>query len=382
MQLPQPVSVQTVQRRDLRITVQAIGTITALNTAVVRAQVSGVLQSLHFKEGEQVAQGQQLAQIDPRSFEASLRQAEGTLARDQAQLDNARMDLARYRELLRQDAVAKQQLDTQEALVRQLDGTVRADQGAMQNARLQLSYTRVTAPISGRVGLKQADLGNIVQTSDANGIVSITQTRPIALLFAVPSEHLAALSAQLNAHKALTVEAWERGGGKKPLAVGTVATMDNAIDTSTDTIKVKALFPNQDDALFPNQSVNVVLELGQLPQALAVPQAAVLRGAQGFYVYVVGADGTVHVRNVQPGPSDGGWTGVQGALQPGERVVVDGTDRLREGAKVEVVAPATSPATPSALQPGNATTGKGHRRTQSMASSGSTSGQRNATSAP
>ena len=359
MQLPQPVSVQTVQRRDLRITVQAIGTITALNTAVVRAQVSGVLQSLHFKEGEQVTQGQQLAQIDPRSFEASLRQAEGTLARDQAQLDNARMDLVRYRELLRQDAIAKQQLDTQEALVRQLDGTVRADQGAMQNARLQLSYTRVTAPISGRVGLKQADLGNIVQTSDANGIVSITQTRPIALLFAVPSEHLAALSAQLNAHKALTVEAWERGGGKKPLAVGTVATMDNAIDTSTDTIKVKALFPNQDDALFPNQSVNVVLELGQLPQALAVPQAAVLRGAQGFYVYVVGADGTVHVRNVQPGPSDGGWTGVQGALQPGERVVVDGTDRLREGAKVEVVAAASSPAAPSGTPTGSTVAGSG-----------------------
>lgn len=380
MQMPQPVSVQTVQRRDLRVTVQAIGTITALNTAVVRAQVSGVLQSLHFKEGAQVTQGQQLAQIDPRSFEASLRQAEGTLARDQAQLDNARMDLARYRELLRQDAVAKQQLDTQEALVRQLDGTVRADQGAVQNARLQLSYTRVTAPISGRAGLKQADLGNIVQTSDANGIVSITQTRPIALIFAVPSAHLTALSTPLSAHKALTVEAWERGGGTKPLAVGTVATMDNAIDPSTDTIKVKALFPNQDDALFPNQSVNVVLELGRLPQALAVPQAAVLRGAQGFYVYMVGADGTVHVRGVQPGPSDGGWTAVQGALQPGERVVVDGTDRLREGAKVEVVAAASSSATPSGALPGSAGAGRGHHRMPGTAPGAS--GPRTAASAP
>jgi membrane fusion protein, multidrug efflux system len=333
----QPVSVQRVRRQDLRVMVGAIGTITASNTATVHAQVSGVLQALNFKEGQQVKSGQVLAQIDPRAFQAALGQAEGTLARDKAQLDNARVDLVRYRDLFAKDAVAKQTLDTQEALVRQLEGTVKGDQAAVDSARLQLSYTRVTAPITGRAGLKQADLGNVVQTGDTNGIVTITQTRPIALVFSVPAANLPQISAKLRDNEPLPVEAWDRSGSAR-LAVGRVATIDNAIDVTTDTIKLKALFDNTDDALYPNQSVSVRLQLDTLEGSVAVPQAAVLRGAQGFYVYVVNADSTVSTRVVKTGAVDGDWMAVDGALHPGETVVIDGVDRLREGAKVEVIA--------------------------------------------
>jgi multidrug efflux system membrane fusion protein len=332
----QPVSVQTVRRRDLRVMANAIGTINASNTATVHAQVSGVLQQLAFKEGQQVTAGQLLAQIDPRAFQAALGQAEGTLARDKAQLDNARVDLARYRELLAKDAIATQQVDTQEALVRQLEGTVKADQATVDSARLQLSYTRVTAPIAGRVGLKQVDLGNVVQPTDANGVVTITQTRPIALIFSVPAAQLAQVSAKLRANEPLPVEAWDRNGSTR-LAVGRVATADNAIDVTTDTIKLKALFDNNDDALYPNQAVSVQLQLDVLRDALVVPSAAVLRGAQGFYVYVVGGDSSVSSRTIKTGPVDGDWMAVEGALQPGDKVVIDGVDRLRDGAKVEVI---------------------------------------------
>ncbi len=334
---PQPVSVQAARQQDIRVSVNAIGSILASNTAVVHAQVSGPLLSLHFQEGQQVRVGQLIAEIDPRPFQASLSQAEGGLARDKAQLDNARIDLARYRDLLAKDAIAKQQIDTQEALVHQLEGTVKADQGTVDSARLQLSYTRVSAPISGRVGLKQVDLGNIVQTGDVNGVVSITQTRPIALVFAVPAAHVPLISTRLRNKQALSVEAWSRDGTRQ-LATGRVASIDNAIDSSTDTIKVKALFGNSDDTLFPNQSVSVRLQLDTLSKVLAVPSAAVLRGAQGFYLYVVNADNSVSTRVVKPGAVDGDWMAVEGALKPGEKVVIDGVDRLRDGAKVEVIA--------------------------------------------
>ena len=295
----QPVSVQVARRQDIRVSVNAIGSIAASNTAIVHAQVSGVLQSLQFKEGQQVRAGQLLAQIDPRAFQATLAQAEGALARDKAQLDGARVDLARYRDLMAKDAIPRQQLDTQAALVAQLEGAVKADQGNVDSARLQLSHTRVTAPIAGRVGLKQVDLGNVVQPGDANGLVVITQTRPIALVFAVPAAHVPQLTRNLRAGETIPVEAWDRGG-KTQLAVGRVETVDNAIDPSTDTIKVKALFPNADDALFPNQAVSVTLHLATLTDVLAVPQAAVLRGSQGFYVYVVNADNSVTTRVVKP----------------------------------------------------------------------------------
>ena len=334
----QPVSVQKARLQDVRVVVTAIGTITASNTATVRPQVSGVLKAIQFKEGQQVKAGHALAQIDPRAFQASLGQAEGTLARDKASLDNARIDLARYRDLVAKDAAPKQQLDTQDALVRQLEGTLKSDSATADAARLQLSYTRVLAPIPGRVGLKQADLGNVVAPSDTNGIVTITQTRPIALTFAVPSANLPLISAKLRARQALTVEAWDRSGTTR-LAEGRVETTDNAIDTSTDTIKLKAIFANADDALFPNQSVTVRLQLDTLVDTLTVPQAAVLRGAQGFYVYVVNPDdNSVSTRIVKPGVIDGDAMAVAGALKPGETVVIDGVDRLREGAKVEIIA--------------------------------------------
>ncbi len=332
----QPVSVQAAKMQDIQVTVNAIGSITASNTAVVHAQVNGILQSINFREGQQVNAGQLLASIDPRAVQATLVQAEGALARDTAQLENARMDLVRYRDLMAKDAIAKQQLDTQQALVRQLEGTVKVDQGAVAGAQLQLSYTRVLAPISGRVGLKQVDLGNVVQPADPAGIVSITQTRPVSLVFAVPAAQVPLISARLRANQTLGVEAWDRSGVKQ-LAIGKVATIDNAIDASTDTIKVKALFANTDDSLFPNQSVSVRLQLDTKKNALTVAQAAVLRGAQGFYVYVVNQDGTVSTRVIRPGVVDKGWMAIEGNVKAGESVVIDGVDRLRDGTKVEVI---------------------------------------------
>jgi multidrug efflux system membrane fusion protein len=361
----QPVSVDTVRRQDLRVSVSAIGIMAASNTAVVRTQVAGVLQKLSFQEGQQVQAGQLLAQIDPRSFQAALSQAEGTLARDKAQLDGARVDLNRYRDLLSKDAIPRQQYDTQVALVAQLEGAVKADTGVVDNARLQLSYTRVTAPIPGRVGLKQIDLGNVANPGDANGIVSITQTRPIAMTFSVPAANVSSITTRLRANGSMPVQAWDRGG-RKPLAEGRVAAVDNAIDASTDTIKVKALFPNADDALFPNQAVSVTLQLDTLSGVLTVPQAAVLRGAQGFYVYLVNADNSVTVRTVKPGAVDAGWMAVEGSLQAGDRVVIDGSDRLREGAKVEVIA-----ADPSQRVGASAPAGGGRRGARAAAAAAS-----------
>ena len=333
----QPVSIQVARKQDIRVTASAIATMTASNTAIVHTQVTGVLQSLLFKEGQQVKAGQVLAQIDPRAFQAMVLQAEGALLRDKATLENAKVDLARYKDLAAKNAIPTQQLDTQVALMGQLEGTVKADQGTLDSARLQLTYARVTAPISGRVGLKQIDLGNVANPTDANGIVSITQTRPIAMVFAVPSNLLPQITSKLRANKPLAVEAWDRGGTIR-LAVGHVATLDNQIDLTTDTVKLKALFDNNDDALFPNQSVGAKLQLDVLSDVLAVPQAAVQRGAQGFYVYVVNADSTVSAKVVKPGAIDGDWMAIDGAIQPGDKVVIDGVDRLREGAKVEVIA--------------------------------------------
>jgi membrane fusion protein, multidrug efflux system len=318
-----------------------------------------VLQRLHYTEGQQVRAGQLLAQIDPRGFDAALNQAKGVQGRDQAQLDNARVDLERFRNLLAQGAVPKQQFTAQQALVRQLEGTLKADQAAVATAQLQLSYTRITAPIAGRAGLKQADLGNVVQPQDVNGLLSITQTQPMALVFSVPAQHVPLMATKLNAGTPMAVQAWAREA-KQPLASGVVATLDNAIDPTTDSIKVKALLPNADNTLFPNQAVNVVLELDTLRGALTVPQAAVQRGAKGFYVYVVGEGDVVSMRLVQPGVVDGDWmnvTAIKEKLDPGERVVIDGADRLREGAVVKVVLNESVEAASGASAPG----GRGRR---------------------
>lgn len=330
----QPVTVGTVERRDMRVLVSAIGTMNARATAVVRAKVSGELQKLHFKEGDEVKAGQLLAEIDPRSLQASYNQVLGTLQRDQALLRNAQLDLKRYQDLLAQDSIASQQVDTQAALVRQYQGTVAADQAQADAAKLQLSYTRITAPIAGRLGLRQADLGNVVNPSDANGIVTITQVRPIDALFSIPEAHVGALARQLESGKELPVELWDREQ-KQLLARGRLNSLDNTIDTTTGTVKAKAAFANADGRLFANQFVNVKLQADLLESALTVPVTAV----QNNYVYLVQADKTVTQRRIKVGVADGDRVSVQGELQPGDQVVTDGIDRLREGAQVTVIAP-------------------------------------------
>ena len=328
----QPVSVGLVRRQDVRVMVQAIGTMSARATAVVRAKVSGELTALHFKEGQQVKAGQLLAEIDARSYQAALSQVQGNLQRDQALLKNAQLDLQRYKDLLAQDSIATQQVDTQAALVRQLEGTVAADQAEVDAARLQLGYTRITAPIAGRLGLRQADRGNVVGPSDANGIVTINLVQPIDAAFSVPEAHLAPIQQRLAEGAALPVELWDREQ-KHRLARGRLGALDNAIDPTTGTIKVKAAFANEDGGLFPNQFVNVRLQLDVLQGVLTVPGTAV----QNNYVYLVQPSGTVTQRRIRVGAAEGDRVSVDGDLKDGDQVVTDGLDRLREGAKVAVI---------------------------------------------
>ncbi len=328
----QPVSVGTVQRGDVRVVVSAIGTMSARATAVVRAKVGGELMSVRFKEGDEVRAGQVLAEIDPRSYQAALSQAQGTLQRDQALLKNAQLDLKRYQDLLARDSIASQQVDTQAALVRQLEGTVASDQAQVDAARLQLSYTQVTAPFAGRLGLRQADKGNVVGPSDANGIVTINQVRPIDAAFSVPEAHLPQMRRRMAAGEELSVELWDRDA-RRQLAKGRVVALDNAIDSTTGTIKVKAAFANEDGALYPNQFVNVRLQVNLLQGALTVPATAV----QNNYVYLVQEDSTVTQRRIRVGVTDGDRVSIEGDLREGEQVVTDGIDRLREGAKVAVI---------------------------------------------
>ena len=349
--------------------VAAIGTVTAFNTVTVRSRVDGELKSIQFKEGQQVKAGQLLAEIDPRSLQATLAQAQGQMAKDQATLRNAQVDLKRYKDLLAKDSIARQQVDTQAALVGQLQGSLAVNQATVDSAKLQLSYTKVTAPIGGRLGLRQVDVGNVLRAGDANGIVSITQTRPISVTFAVPESKLAQINAKLRAAAAagsadakkaavLPVELWDREQRTK-LAVGTVSAIDNAVDAATGTIKVKARFDNDDDALFPNQFVNIRLTIDVLDNALAVPTNAVQRGSVGTYVYrVQDSDNTVSVRKVEPGVTEGDWVGVKADLAVGDKVVTDGADRLREGAKVDPIAPGGAATNVAAAGAAGATDGR------------------------
>jgi multidrug efflux system membrane fusion protein len=332
----QPVSVAEVKRADVPVWIAAVGTAVPRNLVTVRARVDGELLRLHFREGETVKQGQLLAEIDPRPFEVQLGQAAGQLARDTATLENAQADLARYRDLWAKDSIAKQQLDTQEALVRQTQGTVEADRAQVDSAKLQLGYARVTAPVGGRIGLRQVDPGNQVHAADTNGIAVIAQLQPITVVFAIPESYLPAINRRLAGGEPIVVEAWDREQ-KTRLAVGRLLTTDNLIDTATGTIKMKAEFANQDGSLFPNQFVNARLLLGVNKDALVVPGAAVVQGARGAFVYVVDPAGAVSTVAVTPGPVDGNLVAVTGELAPGSRVVTDGADKLRDGAKVEVI---------------------------------------------
>ena len=335
---PTPVSLATLGTADIRVQVPAIGTVVPRNQVVVRTRVDGPLLEVAFTEGQAVAAGEVLARIDPEPFKAALAQAQGQLARDAALLKNAQLDLERYQGLLAQDSIAKQQVDTQAALVRQYQGTVQADEAAVKSAALQLSYTTIRAPIAGRAGLRAVDPGNIVKASDATGLVTIAQLSPITAVFAVPEDRLPAILQRLRARQPLAVEAWDRDL-KTRLAEGRLLAVDSLIDSATGTVKLKAEYANRDGSLFPNQFVNVRLLLDTLRGVVAVPTAAVLQGAKGSYVYRLGADGTVAAVPVKLGPADGPLAAVEEGLAAGDRVVVDGLDKLKDGAKVEAIDP-------------------------------------------
>jgi len=334
----QPVIAVPARVADINVVQTALGTVAALKIATVKARTDGLLQEVFFREGQVVRAGDVLAQIDPQPLQVALSQVEGQLARDTAQLNNAKLDLERYRTLLAQDSIAKQQLDAQESLVRQFEGTVKVDRALVDNAKLQLSYTKVTAPIPGRLGLRQVDPGNIVRSSDAAGLVVITQIDPITVVFTIPQDNLQRVLKQLKAGEKLGVEAWDREQ-KNKLASGFLISTDNQIDTATGTIKLKAQFPNPDGLLFPNQFVNVRMVVDTRKGATVIPLAAIQRGAQGNIVYVVKEDKTTTVRPVKIGPSENDNVVIESGIAPGDVVVTDGVDRLREGAKVEVTAP-------------------------------------------
>ena len=335
---PIPVTLEAVATRDVRVVVPALGSVVPRNQVVVRTRVDGPLLEVAFTEGQAVAAGAVLARIDPEPFKAALAQAQGQLARDAALLKNAQLDLERYQGLLAQDSIAKQQVDTQAALVRQYQGTVQADEAAVKSAALQLSYTTIRAPIAGRAGLRAVDPGNIVKASDAAGLVTIAQLSPITAVFAVPEDRLPAILQRLRARQPLAVEAWDRDL-KTRLAEGRLLAVDSLIDSATGTVKLKAEYANRDGSLFPNQFVNVRLLLDTLRGVVAVPTAAVLQGAKGSYVYRLGADGTVAAVPVKLGPADGPLAAVEEGLAAGDRVVVDGLDKLKDGAKVEAIDP-------------------------------------------
>ena len=346
---PIPITAAPTQQGALPVTYRSLGTVTPLATVTVRTRISGYLDKVAFQEGQMVRTGDLLALVDPRPYQVALRQAQATLARDQALLANAETDLERYRQLLTQDSIARQQVDTQESLVRQYRGTVAMDRAAVDDARLNLDYCSIQAPVSGRVGLRRVDVGNYVQPSDQDGLVVITQIDPISVVFTLPESRLPDVLPRLHQHQPLTVTAFDRNAAKA-LAAGTLLTLDNQVDPATGTVRARALFGNKEQILFPNQFVNAELLIDTRQNTLLIPSRAVQQGAEGPFVYVV-SDGHAHVRPVTTDLEASGQTAILQGLALGEQVVTDGVDRLREGTAVQVVPPGQNATTPQETPP-------------------------------
>jgi membrane fusion protein, multidrug efflux system len=373
------VMVTPVATGDIDITLNALGTVTSLATVTVKSQISGYLTNVVYQEGQVVQKGDLLAEIDDRSYKLALQNAEGTLARDQAMLQSAELDLKRYQDLSKTNAISRQQLDQQVALVAQDKANIQSDQAQIETQKLNIVYCHIVAPVSGRVGLRLVDQGNYVTPGDASGLVVITQFQPITVIFPVAEDNLRQISKRLKETKTLPVTAYDRDR-KNQLATGDLKTIDNQIDTTTGTFKLRAQFANDDDALFPNQFVNVTLLVDTLKGATVMPTAAVQRGAPGTFVYLLNDDQTVTVKPVKLGPSNGDRIAIESGLSPGDRVVVDGADKLRNGAKVVprdagagardgraagasgAAAGASGPESPAAAQPGSPPPRTGERR--------------------
>ncbi len=342
---PQPVGAARIGTGDVHVVLSGLGTVTPLATITVQTQINGQLLSIGYREGQIVHKGDFLAQIDPRPYQAALEQAQGTLARDTGLLRQARSDLARYTTLIKQRSIAQQQAADQQFLVEQDQGAVLADQGTVDNAKVNLAYCHITAPVTGRVGLRLVDPGNYVQTSSSTGLVVLTQLQPISVIFVLPEDDVAAVSQQLRAGRTLPVEAYNRTDATR-IAAGTLDSVDNEVDTTTGTVKLRAVFANADEALIPNQFVNARLLVRTLPGVTVAPVAAVQHGAPGAFVYRVKPGGTVGVAVVKTGVTDNDQVQILSGVAPGDTVVVDGVDRLRDGARVRITGDGIHPAAP------------------------------------
>ena len=329
------VSVGTVERGDITVTVQALGTVTSTSTVTVRPQVSGQLLSVNFKEGQSVKRGDLIAQIDPRPFQATLDQAKAQVDRDQALLEGAKVDLQRYQGLSAQNAVPRQTLDTQKALVAQYTATIEADKAQLQTAAINLDFTQIRAPVDGRAGLRLVDQGNYVTPGDTSGITVLTQLQPISVVFSVPEDRLAEISRRLKAGAKLAVHAFDRTGQNR-IAEGVLETFDSQIDQTTGTIKLRASFPNEDQRLYPNQFVNVTLDVDTHSGVAIAPTSGIQRGVPGTFAYLLNADQTVSVQPITLGVTTGEKVEILSGLAPGDQIVVEGADRLRDGAHVTV----------------------------------------------
>ncbi|MDP2332866.1 MAG: MdtA/MuxA family multidrug efflux RND transporter periplasmic adaptor subunit [Reyranella sp.] len=360
-----PVGVAMAAKGDIPVVMRALGTVTPLATVNVKTQITGQLTEVHLKEGQLVKQGDLLAVVDPRPYDVALQQAIGQMQRDEALLKNAQTDLERYKKLVAQDSLARQQLDTQQALVRQYEAALVINQALVDAAKLNVTYTKIVAPLTGRIGLRMVDKGNYVTMGDATSICVIIQIQPISVIFAIPEDSLPAVRQRLRAGASLEVRALDRAQ-KVELGVGKLDTTDNLIDVTTGSVKLRAIFENTDESLFPNQFVNVRLLVDTVKDATIVPVAAIQRGQPGIFVYLVKADDTVEIRVVELGVTDGERVAVTKGLQVGDQVVIDGTDRLREGAKIRKpsAGPRGTPGSPVAAAPPGGGAGRPARSNQ------------------